>query len=189
MNLDPQKIRLTRNGGGVQVEIDGTPRQVGRIARAFPKTNPDRYVGLLDPDGREIGMINEPKKLDAASWELLKAELKAIYFVPTILEIRSVVSQGTGSVWEVLTNDGERTFRIEDRDALDGSDAPSILIVDEKGRRYRIEDYGALDRESREAIVDLLPRKVFRAQFGRSGIGSSRGGGGSSRGGMTMGFR
>ena len=62
--------------------------------------------------GHEIGIIENPSELDPGSREVLEAELKAIYFVPTISAIRSVVSKGTGSEWTVDTDDGEYTFRI-----------------------------------------------------------------------------
>ncbi len=173
MNLDAAKIRLVRTDSGVQVAIDGVARRVGRMVRAFPRTDPERYVGLLDPDGREIGMIEAPSRLDGASRVLMEEVLKADYFVPTILEIRSVTPGGTGSLWEVLTDDGQRTFRIQDREALDGSEAPAIAVTDEDGKRYRIEDYWALDRQSRKAIQDLLPDRVLKARWG--GQRSSRG--------------
>ena len=131
----------------------------------------------LDPDGREIGMIEAPSRLDGASRVLMEEALKADYFVPTILEIRSVTprGRGTGSLWEVLTDDGKRRFRIQDREALDGSEAPAIAVTDEDGKRYRIEDYWALDRESRKAIQDLLPDKVLKARWGEKRSSRGRG--------------
>ena len=185
MNLKPKRIRLIRDGEGIQVVIDGISQRVERIARAFPKTNPDRFIGLMGSNGHEIGLIKNPRKLDAMSWDLLQEELKNRYFVPEVLEILSVETKGTGSSWKVLTDDGEREFRIQDRNALDGSDPPTLMISDENRRRYRIEDYWDLDRESRELIRGLLPEKVLRAKYGsgRSG-GRGRGGRSSMSGGM-----
>ena len=111
------------------------------------------------------------------------AELKARYFVPRILEIRSVVTKGTGKLWDVLTDDGAYTFRIQGRDDLDGSAPPAITVKDEHGHRYRIEDYWELDRDSRECIRDLLPDKILRARYGKGRIGKH------TRGGMVGGFR
>ncbi len=109
--------------------------------------------------------------MDPASRELLGEELKAVYFTPEILEIWSVVQKGTSSLWKVLTDDGEREFRIHSRDALDGGDAPAIAITDEDRRRYRIDNYWELDRESRELVRDLLPQRVLRERYGRMGRG------------------
>ncbi len=163
MNLDPNAIRLIQEGEQLQVVIGGGEAlPVERVARAFPKTDLDHYVGLLGPDGHEIGMIENPSQLDADSLELLGKKLREIYFVPTIQEILSVEARGTGSYWEVVTDDGERAFRIQDREALDGMDAPSITVTDENGKRYWIENYWELDRGSREMIQDLLPDRVLR---------------------------
>ena len=156
------------------VLIDGESRRVDRVVRAFPKTNPQGYVGLLDADGREIGLIEDPDALDSESRAIAEEALKAAYFVPTILEIRTVVVRGTGSTWEVLTDDGEREFRIQDREALDGSDGPAIMVTDEDGKRYSIENYWTMDRDSRDAIRDLLPAKVLRTR-GSGGKASTKG--------------
>lgn len=181
IDLDPAKIRLRREDDGIQILIDGKGHTVDRIARAFPRSDPDHYVCFIDPGGHEIGMLEDPSKLDAASRDLLIGELKAIYFVPTILEIRSVGRQGTRSLWEVLTDDGELSFTLQSTDALDGSDPPSISIRDDNGKHYKIEDYWDLDKDSRAEMADMLPRNVLRARYGRSSQGRGRG---SSSGGM-----
>ena len=166
MDLNPQSIRLRREGEAIYVEVDGARHRVDRVAKAFPRSNPERYLGLLDPEGHEIGLIEDPERLDPASREILADEVRRIYFVPTIAEIISVEPQGIGTLWQVTTDDGEKSFRVADRDALDGSQAPGITVSDDRGKRFRIEDYWALDRESRDAIRDLLPDKVLRVKYG-----------------------
>ena len=197
MNLNPSTVALKKNGDKIEALIHGKISFVDRLARAFPQSNPDQFVSLMDELGHEIGIIENPKKLDAASRNLLEAELKAIYFVPAISAITSVVSKGTGSQWTVDTDDGEYTFRIMGRDALKGNEPPAIEITDQNGKRYKIDNYWDLDAESRDLTSDLLPDKVVKARYytrsissGRSGKsrgsssrGSSRGGGGGGGGG------
>lgn len=178
--LEPKNIRLVWKDDGIQIEIDGSFQRVGRIVRAFPKTNPNQYVGFLASDGEEIGLLKNPNELDIVSSKLLSAELTKTYFVPTISKICSVIAKGTGSLWNVLTDDGERIFRIQSRDALDGLDPPSIRITDENGKHYFIENYWALDTESRQMISELLPDKIVKARSGRISIGGR--GGRSSKG-------
>ncbi|MXX12194.1 MAG: DUF1854 domain-containing protein [Gemmatimonadetes bacterium] len=190
MNLDPAAISLKKNGDKIEALIHGKTSFVDRLARAFPHSNPDQFVSLMDELGHEIGIIENPKKLDDTSRNLLEAELKAIYFVPTISAITSVVPKGTGSQWTVDTDDGEYTFRILGRDALKGDEPPAIEITDENGKRYKIDNYWDLDAESRDLTSDLLPDKVVKARYYTRSISSSRSGrgrGSSSRGGSSSG--
>ena len=199
MNLDPTAVSLQKNGNKIEALIHGETEHVDRVARAFPRSNPDHFVSLMDEVGHEIGIIENPKELDSASRKVLEAELKAIYFVPTIRAIRSVVSKGTGSEWTVDTDDGEYTFRILGRDALKGDEPPTLEIADEHGKRYKIDNYWELDAQSRDITSDLLPDKILKARYytrsssskGRSSSGrgrgsSSSGGGSSSMMGMGM---
>ncbi len=156
------KIRLMQRKNTINAVIGDDVQPVARVARAFPKSNPHHFVGLLGDDGHEIFLIEDPGTLDGTSRKLLDAALKDAYFIPGIREIRSMAPDGTGGVWTVLTKDGEMVFRTQDREALDGSEPPSITVTDENGRRYLIEDYWALDRDSRNAIRDIVPDEVMR---------------------------
>ena len=168
MNLDPQAVQITKTDTGLKALIDNQEHQIERLARAFPRSNPDNFVSLMDPEGHEIGIIENPNQLDDTSRDIVEAELKAIYFIPLIHTIQSITAKGTGSQWEVDTDDGPRSFRIMGRDALDGSSAPSIEIHDENGKRYKIEDYWALDSESRNLMSDMLPDKVLKARYAKT---------------------
>ena len=156
------KIRLMRCENGIRAVIGNRVQPVARVARAFPRSNPDHFVGLLGEDGHEICLIDDPGTLDRRSQEVLGAALKDAYFIPRIREILSMTPRGTGGVWTVVAEDGELVFRTQDREALDGSEPPSITVTDENGRRYLIEDYWTMDRDSRNTIRDLVPDEVTR---------------------------
>ncbi len=156
------KIRLRRRENHIEAVIGDIVHQVNRVARAFPRSNADRFIGLMGEDGHEICLIEDPGTLDADSQEILVAALKDTYFIPRIREILAMSPRGTGGEWTVVTEEGEVEFRTQDREALDGSEPPSITVTDENGRRYRIEDYWAMDRESRNTMRDLVPDEVLR---------------------------
>ena len=156
------KIRLIRCKDGIKAVIGDNVQSVARVARAFPRSNPDHFVGLMGDDGHEICLLEDPVTLDSKSREVLNAALKEAYYIPRIREILSVTPRGTGGEWTVVTEDGELAFRTQDREALDGSEPPSITISDESGRRYLILDYWALDRDSQNTIRDLVPDDVLR---------------------------
>ena len=168
MNLEPKSLQITKTEDGLKAIIDNKEQEIERLARAFPRTNPDQFVSLMNPEGHEIGIIENPDQLDETSREIVATELKALYFIPTIQTIRSVTAKGTGSVWEVDTDDGPRSFRIMGRDALDGNEAPSIEIHDENGKRFKIENYWELESDSRDLISDILPDKILKARYARS---------------------
>ena len=190
-NFDPGKIRVARDDEGIYIQIDGVRSRVARVARAFPRTKPNHFVSFLDEMGHEMGVVEDPSKLDTGSRTLLEAELKEIYFIPEILEVRSVTTQGISHHLEVLTDDGEDNFTVENLDALDGTHPPGILIRSGSGKRYSIEDYWELSGDSRELMAHMVPRRVLQARYGHSSMGGGRGrggrGGGSSGGMMRFG--
>ena len=119
-------------------------------------------MAFLDEMGHEMGMVEDLSGLDADSRSLLQAELKDIYFVPTILEVRDVNAQGISHRFKVLTDDGEATFTVDNLDALDGSHPPGILIRCSLGKRYSIDDYWDLNTDSRERMATSSPGRYCR---------------------------
>lgn len=177
--LDMRDLRLFRDeAGALQMNYRGDQRGVSRVTRNFPKTNPDRYISLLDEEGHEIGIVEDPSTLDPSSREVMDAALRDVYFVPTIHAIRSIQIDGEASSWEVETDDGPRAFRVKERDDISTYDIPVIVITDVNNRKYRIEDYDELDPDSKTLINDLLPRDVVRlGKTYRSMARMQRGGG------------
>jgi hypothetical protein len=174
MNLNPQTITFTRKDDALTLVIDGKNHAVDRVARAFPQSDPDRFIGFLDAAGHEIGIVENLEGMDETSRALLQEELKILYFVPTVEKIQSVEAKGTGSVWNVLTDDGEYTFRILGRDALNGTKPPAIEITSETSKKFRIENYWELDAGSQDAMRDFIPDQILKARYARiSSPGSS----------------
>lgn len=145
-------------------------------------------MSFMDATGHEMGMVKDISRLDDASRSLLEAELKKIYFVPTIREILAVETRGVTHHFSVVTDDSPYEFDVANLDALDGEKAPSVEIRSTEGKCFWIDDYWELSKESRAQMASLVPRKVLRARYGSVSSGSRGRGGGSSsgsRGGMT----
>ena len=161
--MDPHELRLFKDEkGAVGLDYRGDRRTAHRVVRNFPNSNPDRFISLLDKEGQEIGMVENPDELDPASREVLDAVLAEAYFVPTILEIRSIQADGEASSWDVRTEDGPRSFRVKSREDVSAREIPIIYVTDVNNRKYRIEDYDDLDPEGKAMLDDLLPREVVR---------------------------
>ena len=140
----------------------------------------------MDATGHEMGMVEDVSRLDDASRSLLKAELKKIYFVPTIREILTVETYGVTHHFSVVTDDGPYEFDVANLDALDGEKAPGVEIRSTEGKCFWIDDYWELSKKGQAQMASLVPRKVLRARYGNVSSGSrGRGSNDGSRGGMT----
>lgn len=136
MNLSPKSLRFQVEDDNVTIVSDGRTMLVDRVVRAFPKTHPEGYISFLDSLGHEIGMLETTDGMDADSRDSLVDYLRRLYFVPTIVEILSVESTGTSSLWRIITDDGERTFTVTSRESLDGDRPPEIRITTSAGQRF-----------------------------------------------------
>src|SRR6185369_13785344 len=89
--LEPQTISLNRVAGIAELSIEGglTYAEIS-VARAFPISDPDRYIGFLDSDGKDIGIVKDPDLLDPDSQRIVAEELELRYFVPVIEKVVSV---------------------------------------------------------------------------------------------------
>jgi hypothetical protein len=157
--LDPAQTRLRLNEQG-QLELrvpDGEVRTGVRVVPAFPISRPNRYVYLLDSEGKEIGILMEPRRLDRESRELLLEQADQVYFMPRILRIDRVEEkQGLGIArWDVETDRGWNSFEMVSRsESVWYVGRNRVVIRDADGNRYLIEDLTALDRRSRR-LADL----------------------------------
>src|SRR5258708_26288005 len=92
--LDAANLRLFRIAGVTRLTIEEQCSflSIG-VHRAFPVSNPDRYIGLLDGAAKDIGLIANPSQLDPDSHKLLEAELVLRYFLHGVERRASVKSE------------------------------------------------------------------------------------------------
>ncbi len=65
------------------LEGDRSWREV-RIARAFPLSDLDRYIGLRDGNDKDIGILETLHGLDGESRAIIDEELERRYFTPQV---------------------------------------------------------------------------------------------------------
>lgn len=59
--LDPQAVRLTRAGARIDAVVEGgAPVTNVQLYRAFPLTDPERYLSLRNEKNEELGLVVEP---------------------------------------------------------------------------------------------------------------------------------
>ena len=157
--LDPKKLRfLMEDDGSITLEIEGEGRFKRVILRrAFPLTNPNRYISVRDSEDREIGMIRDLKELPAESRRVVEAELKRRYFVPVIKRIFALRERGGIVEWEVETDKGPRRFITHGiHEAVKDLGSGRLMITDVDGNRYEIPDWTELDPKSISPISRVI---------------------------------
>jgi hypothetical protein len=157
--LAPGEIRVRQNDIG-QLDLrlaDGSMHANVGVVLAFPISRPNRFVYFQDADGKELGLLVDPGRLDRESRDLVLAQTDQSYFMPRITRIARVEERtGIGIArWEVETDRGYSRFDVVSRaESVWYVGKNRVVIRDADGNRYLIEDLTALDRRSRR-LADL----------------------------------
>ena len=139
--LDPAQVRLFRTSPEdvvvrLTLEGDRSWREV-RIARAFPFSDPDHYIGFRDGVDGDIGLVREPQKLDDASQALVQEELTRRYFTPKVSRVTHVDERFGVSTWDVETDRGTHHFIVRNlRDSTYSLGPGRLMMTDTDGNRY-----------------------------------------------------
>ena len=124
--------------------------------RAFPLAAPDECVSLVSAEGRELVWIDRLADLPAEARTLLQEELALRDFIPEILQLESVSSFGTPSMWTVETDRGPTTFVLKGEEDIRRLKGSALLIASSDGVQYAIADMTTLDRYSRRLLERFL---------------------------------
>jgi hypothetical protein len=157
--LDASEMRVRRTDSGL-LELhlaDGTTHVDVGIVQAFPISRPNRFVHFQDSNGKELGVLVDPRRLDRESRDVVLAQADQAYFMPRITRIVTVEEQtGIGIArWQVETDRGYSRFDVVSRAESTWYVGKNRLVIrDADGNRYLIADLSALDRRSRR-LADL----------------------------------
>jgi hypothetical protein len=120
--------------------------------RAFPLSDPERWIVLVDAEGNELACVEDPAGLPEELRRRLAGELARREFVPLVRRIVSVSSATPPAEWEILTDRGKTRFTFNSEDDLRKLGPRRALIVDSRGMRYEVPDVKALDPFSRKIL-------------------------------------
>jgi hypothetical protein len=150
----PPAFELSHDVQGrlVLIDADGERHVDVSPVRAFPLTEPQRWISLCDAHGRELLSIPSPDELPAETRGVIEAELARREFVPLIRRIVNVTLNAEPSEWTVETDRGATKFRTEGADAVRRTGPDRCLITDVFGMRYLIVDRKQLDAASRRLL-------------------------------------
>lgn len=159
--LDPKTLRLFRTHPQdttvrATIEGDRSWREV-RIARAFPLSDPDRYLGLRDGNDKDIGILETLHGLNAEALSIIEEELERRYFTPQVTRVDSVVEEFGVVTWEVDTTKGPRRFLVRNlKDSSFTLGASRVMMTDVDGNRYEFPDAYALGPKALVVLSKIL---------------------------------
>lgn len=128
---------------------DGTKVEELEPRRLFPVNDENKYISLIDKDGKEQTIIRDIAKLDGDSAKVITRSLNEYYIVPKITKVIEVYEKGSINRWTVETDRGVISFQIKAR-YTDIKIFPKgrILVRDTNDNRYEIPNVSKLDKHS-----------------------------------------
>ena len=152
--VDPANVRIFRSErGGLVVRLGDEEYQELIIRRAFPLEPGNRHIGFAQPDGTELGLLEDADALDQESRELLLEELGKVYFRPVIQSISNLGEELGVVQADVETTSGPRQIEIRQiRRNIRLLSGNRALIEDVDGNRYELRDRHLLPRVTREIL-------------------------------------
>lgn len=156
--LDPKKMHVFRHTGVTRLSLweDRSWSKVS-VARAFPLSDPEHYIGFLDGAGKDIGILYDPNLLDEKSRHVVQEELEKRYFVPIVERVVSIKEEFGTIYWTLETDRGTKEIVVRNlRDNVQELSQSRIIVTDSDGNRYEFPDINKLDQKSLNIIVRNL---------------------------------
>lgn len=124
--------------------------------RAFPLTEPERWIALLGADSRELVTIDDLSKIAPAIRQLVLGELADREFLPRIEQVVRVQSTKEPEIWDVVTDRGPVQFLLGDSEEIRRLGPHRAILLDVHGVRYYIADSRQLDQRSQRVLSQYL---------------------------------
>ena len=127
-----------------------------RVRRSFPWSNPGRHVSVRSAEGKELVLIDDPAALESGQRKLIEEHLSAATFIPTITGVEKVDVRFGFQQWDVRTNRGPASFRVQEREDIRFHGDGRFSIRDADGNVYELPPLGELDAHSRKAVEAII---------------------------------
>ena len=152
--LEVKKLRFSKRGVTLRLTIEDDCSYLKvAIFRAFPLSDPRRFLSVRDSANKEVGLITNPDELDKENRQLVEEDLERRYFMPAVKRI-VIAKERFGTVdWTMETDRG--ICRFTTRNLRENVQRPApgrIILNDVDGNRYDIRDVAALSTESQDLL-------------------------------------
>lgn len=138
--------RLTLIDAAGEAHVDVEP------IRAFPLSEPNRFISICNAAGREIVAVDDVATLPDELRKTLTTELDRREFLPVVEKIHNVTLDAEPTEWTVDTDRGPTKFLVDGADAVRSIGGNRFLINDMQGVRYLVNDVRQLDTHSRKLL-------------------------------------
>ena len=136
------------SGGFLAMRFNGEYYSRVQPYRAFPFTDPEKYISIRSGNGnesREVGIIKTLAEMPEKYRSLIEEQLELRYFMPEIIRIHSIREEYGYSYWDVTPDRGECRFTTN----MSAGTAVSLseirmIIKDVDDNRFEIKDIGKL---------------------------------------------
>jgi hypothetical protein len=156
--LDAKKLRFHRHGDILRLLIENERTCLKcNIVRAFPLSQPDRFLSVRDGENKEIGLIADPQELDAENQRLVREELERRYLIHVIRRVIGIKERFGTVEWEVETQRGICKFTTRDlRENVVRPSPGRYILTDVDGNRFDVPRLSALDAQSQDWLLRHL---------------------------------
>jgi len=151
-------FELQRDAFGLWALVlaEGTRHSPVMAIRAYPITDPDGGVAIMDAEGHELLWIGELAQLAPVVRSQVLQALNEREFLPVIEKLEGVSSFATPSTWSVVTNRGTTQFLLKGEEDIRRLTGTVLLINDADGVQYMIRDLATMDKHSRKLLDRFL---------------------------------
>ncbi|HBK43297.1 MULTISPECIES: DUF1854 domain-containing protein [unclassified Polynucleobacter] len=136
----------------VLTDADGIEHIGVYPVRAFPITQPEVGISIMDQSGKELCWFDEVKTIPEGELTLIKEELAAREFMPVIKKITKVSTFATPSLWDIETDRGPTRIRLKGEEDIRRIAGNTLLIADSNGLQFLIPDSTKLDKISKKLL-------------------------------------
>lgn len=154
--LTKENAVFARTGGGfISLEFDGKKWERVQVIRLFPFTEPDQFISIrtVEERSKEIGVIEDMKKVSKETRKMLEEQLKLHYFTPVIQKVLDIKDEYGYAYFHVMTDRGECHFTINmGGNAVVRLTDTRLLITDLDENRFEIPDVLQLSQKEQRKL-------------------------------------
>ena len=127
-----------------------------RVRRAFPWSDKQHFISIRSSEGKELLLIDDLATLPADLRATVEKWLDQHTFIPRVTRIDHVDVRFGYQQWNVQTDRGPASFRVQEREDIRFHPDGRFSIKDADGSVYEMPRLDELDVHCRHAVEALL---------------------------------